>query len=161
MKKLILFSLLAGVSLIAGEFQIKNANFDITFDTKGATVKKLIHNKVDWNAAGPKSQGNSFCDSRLGKTVAPKTQFHEDFGSLQYTIEKWTNHRGAGNADITFTAKGRAYNWLRIRKTYKVRPGNLLEVVYEFINTSKKAEPLSFSTRYFFHRTDRENLITA
>ena len=157
MKKLILSLLLSGIYLTAGEFQFKNSNFDITFDTKGATVKKLIHNKVDWNAAGPKTQGNSFCDSRIGKTVEPKVQFHENFASLNYTIESWKNYKTSGSADITFTVKGTAYNWLRLRKTFKLRPGNQLEVVYEFINTSQKAEQVNFSTRYFFHRTDREN----
>ena len=157
MKRLILAVLLTGLALAAGEFQFKNANFDITFDTKGATVKKLIHNKVDWNATGPKTQGNSFCDSRIGKTVEPKLQFNENFAALEYTIENWKTYKTSGWADITFSARGTVFNWLRMRKTYKIRTGNELEVVYEFMNLSKTAEPLNFSTRYFFHRTDREN----
>ena len=157
MKKLFLVTLLASFYVAAGEFQFKNANFDITFETKGATVKKLIHNKVDWNAAGPKTQGNSFCDSRVGKTIEPKLQFHEDFAALEYTIENWKTYKTSGWADITFTVRGTVYDWLRMRKTYKIRTGNELEVVYEFNNISKKDEPLCFSTRYFFHRTDREN----
>ena len=158
MKKALLFLLAtAGLFLAAGEFEFKNANFQITFNTRGATISKLIHNKVNWNAAGPKKQGNSFSDCRLGRESDPKVQMNENFGSLDYTIDNWKNYKTSGWADITFSAKGTYYDWLRINKTYKLRTGNELEVVYELVNTGKKAETISFSNRCFFHRTDREN----
>ena len=157
MKKTILLLLLsAGMLLSGGEFEFKNANFQITFDTVGGTIKKLIHNKVDWNAAGPSGQGNSFCDCRLGITVAPKEQHTENFGALEYTIEKWKTYR-SGWADITFSARGIVYNWLRINKTYKVRSGNELEVVYELVNTGKTPRSVSLSNRVYFYRSDKEN----
>ena len=159
MKKRFLFLLLllAGAVLCAGEIQFKNANFDITFDTLGATVKTLIHDQVNWNAAGPKRQGNSFCDSRIGRTVEPKLQFNENFAALEYKLASWKTYKTTGWADVTFSVKGTVFDWLRLNKTYKIRTGDLLEVVYEFNNTSDKPQNFSFSPRWFMHRTDKEN----
>ncbi len=148
----------AAIMVSAGEFDFKNSNFHLTFDTKGGMLTKLIHNKVDWNARGPRKHGNAFTDSRLGQTVAEKTQFHEDFGKLEYELVSWKSLKKSGEADITFSVIGTVYNWLRLNKTYKVRPGNTLEVVYELVNTGKTPQPISFSTRNYFYRSDRENI---
>jgi hypothetical protein len=152
----LLLSLTAAV-LCAGDIPFKNANFDIVFDTQGATIKKLIHNQVDWHAAGPKRQGNSFCDSRIGRAVEPKVQYNENFARLEYKLASWKTYKTSGWADVTFSVKGTVYNWLRLNKTYQLRTGNLLEVVYEFTNTSDRPQSFSFSPRWFFHRTDKEN----
>ena len=158
MRSFLLLCLAAAACLSAGEFDFQNANFQLTFDTKGGMLTKLIHNKVDWNARGPQKHGNAFTDSRLGQTVAEKNQFHEDFGKLEYELVSWKNLKRSGEADITFSVIGTVYNWLRLNKTYKIRTGNTLEVLYELVNTGKTAQPISFSSRNYFYRSDRENI---
>ena len=46
MKRSFLFLMLAGAALAAGEFDFKNAVFDLTFDTKGGTVRKLLYKNL-------------------------------------------------------------------------------------------------------------------
>ena len=150
--------MLAGAALAAGEFDFKNAVFDLTFDTKGGTVRKLLYKNTDWNAAGPKKEGNSFNDARLGQNRPEKTQFHENFSDLEYTLADWKTYRTTGWADVTFTVRGTVYTWLRMYKTYRIRTGNTLEVFYELVNTGRTPQPISFSTRWFFNRGDRENI---
>jgi len=158
MKKYLFSLMLAGAALAAAEFDFRNADFELTFDTKGASVSRLIYRNTDWNAAGPRDQGNSFNDARLGQNQPGKIQNNENFYKLEYALSDWKSYKTTGWADITFTARGTVLTWLRMYKTYRIRTGNTLEVVYELCNTGKTPQPLSFSTRWFFNRTDRENL---
>ena len=147
MKKYLFSLMLAGAALAAAEFDFRNADFELTFDTKGASVSKLIYRNTDWNAAGPRDQGNSFNDARLGQNQPGKIQNNENFYKLEYALSDWKSYKTTGWADITFTARGTVLTWLRMYKTYRIRTGNTLEVVYELCNTGKTPQPLSFSTR--------------
>ena len=50
-QKLLLLAALLGVSLSGAEITYKNKFFEVTFDTKGAVIKKLVHKGENWNGS--------------------------------------------------------------------------------------------------------------
>ena len=75
-KTLLLFAAFLGVCLSGAEIIYKNKFFEVTFDTKGAVIKKLIHKGENWN--GSSNSGNSFGEMRIGCATGAKSQEHEN-----------------------------------------------------------------------------------
>jgi len=156
-QKLLLLAALLGVSLSGAEITYKNKFFEVTFDTKGAVIKKLVHKGENWN--GSCASGSSFGDLRIGCATGPKSQEHENFEKYDFAIKKW-DVRGSNTLDVTFTACGTVFKDIRLEKTYKFnhyRPDELV-IEYELKNNGSKAQNLFLSTRTFFHRSGKNNI---
>ena len=158
MKKTVIFlGAFLCAALSGAEINYKNSFFDVTFDTRGAVIKKLIHKGENWN--GSCKSGSSFGDVRIGCAKGAKSQEHENFEKYDFAIKEW-NVAGNNTLNVTFTACGTVFKDIRLEKSYKFNHHKPDELIVEYVlrNNGTKPQSLFLSLRTFFRRTGKNNV---